>query len=886
MKSLSTSEIRSRFLAYFEAKGHRAVRSASLVPVGDPTLLFTNAGMNQFKEVFLGRETRDYVRATSAQKCVRAGGKHNDLENVGFTARHHTFFEMLGNFSFGDYFKRDAIRYAWEFLTGEMGLPVDRLWITVFRDDDEAAEIWEQDVGVAPERIGRLGEKDNFWQMGDTGPCGPCSEIHFYQGDHLPCGEPECLGVECECDRYLEIWNLVFMQFDRDAEGVLHPLPSPSIDTGMGLERIAAVVQGHDSNYDINLFREIIASVETLSGKTYGATVGDDDVSMRVIADHARATAFLVGDGVLPAPDGRGYVLRRIMRRAIRHGQRLGLEELFLARVCEGVIDAMRAAYPELEEQRAFIVKVAEQEEQSFRRTLDRGLKILDQALAGLAAGAVVPGEVAFKLYDTYGFPLDLTEVICRERGYTVDTRGFEAALEAQRAGSEWKGSGESADAAAHKLLAEKLGPTEFLGYESEAGEAKVVAILRGGEAVESAGAGEQVEVALDRTPFYGEGGGQVGDTGTLWLTPDHDAGSVEVADTTKPSGLFLHHGRVEGGTLKVGATVYPAVDTERRRRIRANHSATHLLQLVLKQVLGDHVKQAGSLVAPELLRFDYTHFEAPTPEQLAEVERRLNDYVSRNAATATEVLPFDEAKGRGAIAMFGEKYGDVVRTVRIGEDSLELCGGTHVHRAGDIGLFKIRQRELDLRRGAAADRLHPGRGRAPRAGRGARPPRGGGDDEGEPPGGRQEGRAVAAPDQGAGEAGPGPRAAPGHRPRGGRDGRCPGGERGEGPLHPHRNLGSQAPPGARRQAAGSARQRGGGPGRRARGQGHAAGGGDPRPHPAAQGARSHQGDRADGRRQGRGQARSRPGRRHRAGPPRRGPVPGLRADPRGVRSR
>ena len=526
--------------------------------------------------------------------------------------------------------------------------------------------------------------------MGDTGPCGPCSEIHFYQGDHLPCGEPECLGVECECDRYLEIWNLVFMQFDRDAEGVLHPLPSPSIDTGMGLERIAAVVQGHDSNYDIDLFREIIASVETLSGKTYGATVGDDDVSMRVIADHARATAFLVGDGVLPAPDGRGYVLRRIMRRAIRHGQRLGLEELFLARVCEGVIDAMRAAYPELEEQRAFIVKVAEQEEQSFRRTLDRGLKILDQALAGLAAGAVVPGEVAFKLYDTYGFPLDLTEVICRERGYTVDTRGFEAALEAQRAGSEWKGSGESADAAAHKLLAEKLGPTEFLGYESEAGEAKVVAILRGGEAVESAGAGEQVEVALDRTPFYGEGGGQVGDTGTLWLTPDHDAGSVEVADTTKPSGLFLHHGRVEGGTLKVGATVYPAVDTERRRRIRANHSATHLLQLVLKQVLGDHVKQAGSLVAPELLRFDYTHFEAPTPEQLAEVERRLNDYVSRNAATATEVLPFDEAKGRGAIAMFGEKYGDVVRTVRIGEDSLELCGGTHVHRAGDIGLFKI----------------------------------------------------------------------------------------------------------------------------------------------------------------------------------------------------
>ena len=690
MKSLSTSEIRRRFLAYFEARDHRVVRSASLVPVGDPTLLFTNAGMNQFKEVFLGRETRDYVRATSSQKCVRAGGKHNDLENVGFTARHHTFFEMLGNFSFGDYFKRDAIRYAWEFLTSEMGLPVDRLWITVFRDDDEAAEIWEQDVGVASERIGRLGEKDNFWQMGDTGPCGPCSEIHFYQGDHLPCAEETCLGVECECDRYLEIWNLVFMQYDRDAEGVLHPLPSPSIDTGMGLERIAAVVQGHDSNYDIDLFREIIASVETLSGKTYGATAGDDDVSMRVIADHARATAFLVGDGVLPAPDGRGYVLRRIMRRAIRHGQRLGLEALFLARVCEGVIDAMRAAYPELEEQRAFIVKVAEQEEQSFRRTLDRGLKILDQALSELAPGAVLPGDVAFKLYDTYGFPLDLTEVICRERGFTVDTRGFEAALQAQRAGSEWKGSGEAADTAVHKQLAEELGPTEFLGYETERGEGKVLAILREGHQVDRAEVGDRVEVVLDRTPFYGEGGGQIGDTGTLWLGTDPAAGSVKVEDTLKPSGLFIHRGVIEVGTLKRGATVHPAVDGERRRRIRANHSATHLLQLTLKQVLGDHVKQAGSLVSDELLRFDYTHFEAPTPEQLAEVERRLNDYVSRNAETTTEVLPFDEAKGRGALAMFGEKYGEVVRTVRIGDDSLELCGGTHVHRAGDIGLFKI----------------------------------------------------------------------------------------------------------------------------------------------------------------------------------------------------
>jgi alanyl-tRNA synthetase len=689
MNVLSTAEIRARFLAFFEARDHRVVRSASLVPANDPTLLFTNAGMNQFKEVFLGREQRDYRRATSSQKCVRAGGKHNDLEVVGFTGRHHTFFEMLGNFSFGDYFKEAAIAYAWAFLTEELGIPEERLWVSVFRDDDEAEGIWLEKIGVPKDRVLRLGEKDNFWQMGETGPCGPCSEIHFDQGDGVPCPEEAegraCTGVECECDRVLEVWNLVFMQFDRDAEGNLNPLPAPSIDTGMGLERVSAVVQGKTTNYEIDLLREIIATVESLSGKSYGEDT-DDDVSMRVIADHARATTFLVGDGVLPAADGRGYVLRRIMRRAIRHGKRLGFESAFFGKVCEKVIATMGEAYPELFEQAAFILKVAEQEEAAFRRTLDRGLKLLEEALTDVAEGEVLSGEVAFKLYDTYGFPVDLTQVICQERGRRVDLEGFENALARQRASSEWKGSGESAVDAAYKALAETHGETVFTGYEGPTGEGRVLALLEEGSAVESAGAGTIVDVVLDRTPFYGESGGQVGDTGTLRA----EGTELAVEDARKPAGLIVHRAKVVSGEIRVGQDLVAEVDAERRRRIKANHSATHMLHKVLKEVLGEHVKQAGSLVAPDLFRFDYTHFEAPTADELEEIERRVNDMVARNEPTNVKVVSFDEAREMGAVAMFGEKYGEVVRTVHIGGRSLELCGGTHVERAGDVGLFKI----------------------------------------------------------------------------------------------------------------------------------------------------------------------------------------------------
>jgi len=702
MNAKTAAEIREAFLRFFEQQGHRRVPSSSLVPHADPTLLFTNAGMVQFKDVFTGREKRDYTRATTAQKCVRAGGKHNDLENVGFTARHHTFFEMLGNFSFGDYFKKDAIAWGWEFVTSPrwLGLDRSRLAATVFAGegslpwDEEAFELWKGQ-GVAPERIHKLGAKDNFWAMGDTGPCGPCSEIHYFQGNDIPCAEEKagrpCQGVACDCDRWLEIWNLVFMQFERSADGNLTPLPKPSIDTGAGLERMASVAQGKRSNYDTDLFQNIIRAIEKLAGKRYGASE-DDSVSMRVIADHARATTFLVGDGVLPSNEGRGYVLRRIMRRGIRHGKRLGLEKLFLADVCSAVIEEMGAAYPEIRENRAFIAKVASQEEESFRRTLDKGLQILEEEMARLveAKEKVVPGKVAFQLYDTFGFPMDLTRVIAGERGVGVDEAGFDRHMAEQRARSEWKGSGEQAVGDLHKQIAAEIGEVHFLGYETPVAKAEVKAIIANGARAAKATKGDTVEVVTAATPFYGESGGQVGDVGAI----EGPNGAVAVKDAQRPvPGLVAHVGVVEAGEIAVGDVVQLAVDDARRDLIRANHSATHLLQFALREKLGDHVKQAGSVVAPDYLRFDFSHFQPIADEDLAAIERRVNELVRENAATDTSVLELDKARQSGAMMIFGEKYGDVVRVVRIGP-SKELCGGTHVRRTGDIAFFKIASEE------------------------------------------------------------------------------------------------------------------------------------------------------------------------------------------------
>jgi alanyl-tRNA synthetase len=702
MKNRSAADIREAFLRFFEERAHRRVQSSGLVPQNDPTLLFTNAGMVQFKDVFTGREKRDYSRATTAQKCVRAGGKHNDLENVGFTARHHTFFEMLGNFSFGDYFKKEAVAWAWEFVTGPdwLGLDEKRLAATVFSGegtlpwDEEAYELWKGQ-GVPPERIHKLGAKDNFWSMGETGPCGPCSEIHFFQGDDIPCAEEKagrgCSGVACDCDRWLEIWNLVFMQFERQADGTLEPLPKPSIDTGAGLERMASVAQGKRSNYDTDLFQEIIRGIERLAGKRYGRGA-DDDVSMRVIADHARATTFLVGDGVLPSNEGRGYVLRRIMRRAIRHGKRLGLERLFLAEVCGSVIGQMGAAYPEIRENRAFVLKVAEQEEEGFRRTLDKGLAILEEEMSRLASRRekVIPGRVAFQLYDTFGFPMDLTRVIAAERGLSVDEAGFDRAMAEQRARSEWKGSGETAVTELHKQIAAELGEVAFLGYEKPRARAEVKALIAGGARAARARKGDRVEVVTDGTPFYGESGGQVGDTGSI-AAP---GGRVRVTDAQRPvPGLVVHLGEVEEGEVAVGDEVELAVDEERRDLIRANHSATHLLHHALRERLGEHVKQAGSVVAPDHLRFDFSHFQPLSEAELFEVERRVNELVRQNVATETAVLQLEAARRSGAMMIFGEKYGDTVRVVRLGP-SQELCGGIHVRRTGDINFFKITSEE------------------------------------------------------------------------------------------------------------------------------------------------------------------------------------------------
>jgi len=708
-KPLNGKEIRKAFLSFFEGKGHRIVRSASLVPANDPTLLFTNAGMVPFKDVFTGREKRDYLRAASVQKCVRAGGKHNDLENVGFTARHHTFFEMLGNFSFGDYFKEEAIAFAWEFLTKVLRLPPERLAVTVFAGegeipaDEEAERIWQQVAGLPPERIQRMGAADNFWMMGDVGPCGPSSEIHWHQGDDLPCEEEaegrSCKGVACDCDRWLEIWNLVFMQFDRDETGRLSPLPRPSIDTGAGLERLAAVLQGKRSNYETDLFRAIIDPVAEMAGIHYDDAPEEMRVSTRVIADHARATAFLVADGVLPSNEGRGYVLRRIMRRAIRHGTRLGLDDVFFHRVCQAVIRQMSDVYPELAENESLIVEVARSEEEGFRRTLSRGLALIRSEIdARRGQTPILPGDVVFKLYDTYGFPVDLTRVIAKEQGFLIDEDGFRRLLEEQRQRSTFAGSGEKAIGDLYLELASRLGDTVFLGYEGEGteGEGKVLAIIRDGHLVEEAAAGDAVEIVLDRTPFYGESGGQVGDTGILTGSRGGTRATraeleVQIRDTQKPVGnLIVHRGRVVSGILRVGERVEARVDAARRQAIRLNHSATHLLHRALQEVVGPHVRQAGSVVAPDYLRFDYTHFQGLDPETLEAVEARVNEMIRDNAEATTREMPLDEAKASGAVALFGERYGDVVRVVQVHPRSKELCGGTHVRRTGEIGLFKI----------------------------------------------------------------------------------------------------------------------------------------------------------------------------------------------------
>ncbi len=696
MNALSTSQIRTKFLDFFEARGHKRVASSALVPRNDPTLLFTNAGMVQFKDVFTGREARPYTRATTAQKVVRAGGKHNDLDNVGHTARHHTFFEMMGNFSFGDYFKEDAIQFAWELITRGLGLSTERLAVTIFKGEEgiprdaEARAIWEKVSNLPPERIQELGKKDNFWSMGDTGPCGPCSEIHYFQGNDFPCSAPICLGVACDCDRWLEIWNLVFMQFERSADGTLAPLPKPSIDTGAGLERLAAVVQGVKSNYDTDLFRGLIAAVQKLSGRKYGAGSAEDDVAMRVIADHARATTFLVGDGVLPSNEGRGYVLRRIMRRAIRYGTRLGLEKPFLYEACHAVILAMAEAYPDLSENQAFILEVAQREEESFRRTLGKGLALIQEAFDAFDASAakkILPGEVVFKLYDTYGFPRDLTEIVARERGFEIDDAGYEKALAEQRERSEFRGSGEKAVGVLYTALAQKHPATDFRGYQSTQASGRVLELLLAGQSVASAKVGDEIELIADKTPVYGESGGQVGDAGVA----RGSQGVLQIFDAQKPAGgLIVHRAKVTEGAVVAGETLAFEVDVERRARTRANHSATHLLHWALKEVLGPHVKQAGSVVHPDYLRFDYAHFQPLPPEQIWEIEKMVNAEVRRNAQAATEVLDLEAARHSGAVALFGEKYGDRVRVVQMGPFSRELCGGTHVGRTGDVGFFKI----------------------------------------------------------------------------------------------------------------------------------------------------------------------------------------------------
>ncbi len=691
--TMTGSEIRESFLKFFEGKGHARVASSSLVPKDDPTLLFTNAGMVQFKNCFLGLEDRGYHRAVTSQKCVRAGGKHNDLENVGVTARHHTFFEMLGNFSFGDYFKAEAIAWSWEYLTGVMALPKEKLWVTIYRDDDEAFRIWNEKMGVPAERIIRMGEKSNFWMMGETGPCGPCSEIIYDQGEGTGCGKPTC-DVHCECDRHLEIWNLVFTQFDRDASGKLTPLPKPNIDTGMGLERLAAVVQGVKSNYESDLFAGIIRFIEKISGRAYKKNE-EDDISIRVIADHSRSVTFLIGDGVLPSNEGRGYVLRRILRRAARHGKLLGMGRPFLHEVCGVVIDEMKGAYPDLADKAAFIRKAVESEEQRFIETLDAGLRILQEEVTALkgAGKEVIPGEIVFKLYDTFGFPTDLTADIVRKDGLSLDMDGFEKAMANQRekARESWRGSGEEAISEVYHRLSVEGIASEFVGYgcSGESFESQVTAILKQGQPVGEIADGDAAEIIVAKTPFYGEIGGQVGDTGLI----EGDGFLFEVADAQRPlDHLISHVGRLRHGKIRVGDTVRLTVDDETRQATEANHSGTHLLQAALKTVLGEHVKQSGSLVDSERLRFDFTHFSRIEEGELRRVETLVNRMIRANVPVETAVMPLDEAVKTGATAVFDEKYGETVRVVEMTGFSSELCGGTHVARTGDIGFFKIVQ--------------------------------------------------------------------------------------------------------------------------------------------------------------------------------------------------
>ncbi|WP_286913670.1 alanine--tRNA ligase [Pseudomonas sp. UBA6315] len=681
---MKSAEIREAFLRFFEEQGHTRVASSSLIPNNDPTLLFTNAGMNQFKDCFLGAEKRAYTRAVSSQKCVRAGGKHNDLENVGYTARHHTFFEMLGNFSFGDYFKRDAITFAWTFLTSDkwLNLPKEKLWVTVYASDDEAYDIWTKEVGVPAERMVRIGDNkgapyasDNFWTMGDTGPCGPCTEIFYDHGADIwggPPGSPEEDG-----DRYIEIWNNVFMQFNRTADGVLHPLPAPSVDTGMGLERISAVMQHVHSNYEIDLFQNLLSA----AAKAIGCS-NDGQASLKVVADHIRSCGFLIADGVLPSNEGRGYVLRRIIRRACRHGNKLGAKGSFFYQIVAALAAEMGEAFPELKSQQAHIERVLKAEEEQFAKTLEQGLRILEQDLAQLK-GNVVPGDVVFKLYDTYGFPMDLTADIARERELTIDEAGFEREMDAQRE----RARSASAFGMDYNSLVKVDTATDFLGYEATEGQGKIIALYKDGQSVDQLGEGEEGVVVLDRTPFYAESGGQVGDSGYLQA----GAARFDVRDTTKTGGAFLHHGVVANGALVIGSPVEAKVDAQVQHATSLNHSATHLLHEALRQVLGDHVQQKGSLVDSQRLRFDFSHFEAVKPEQIKALEDIVNREVRKNTPVETEITDIETAKRKGAMALFGEKYGDTVRVLSMGVDfSVELCGGIHAKRTGDISLFKI----------------------------------------------------------------------------------------------------------------------------------------------------------------------------------------------------
>ena len=672
----TSAELREKFLKYFEAHEHTIVPSSPLVPGNDPTLLFTNAGMVQFKDVFLGTDKRNYTRATTSQRCVRAGGKHNDLENVGYTARHHTFFEMLGNFSFGEYFKREAIHYAWDFLTNVIGLPADKLWVTVYADDDEAADIWLQDIKVDPRKFTRIATSDNFWSMGDTGPCGPCSEIFYDHGPEIEGGPPGT--PEEDGDRYIEIWNLVFMQYNRDASGHMEPLPRPSVDTGMGLERLAAILQNVHNNYDIDLFRALIAVAAKLTG-----TEDLSNKSLRVIADHIRSCAFLVVDGVLPSNEGRGYVLRRIIRRAARHGHQLGCKKPFFYQLVEALDHEMGDAYPELRQNRGHVERVLQKEEQRFAETLEQGMRILEDSIAQLD-GDTIDGATAFKLYDTYGFPVDLTADVAREKGLTVDLDGFDVEMEAQRARAR---ASSQFNAVSDSFKLDHFSVSEFLGYDQLQADAGVIAILQNDKEIDQLENGDQAIVVLDSTPFYAESGGQVGDIGRISIGEDT---VFSVSDTQKQKDVYLHIGHLISGELATGDKINASVDENYRSAVVLNHSATHLMHAALRRVLGDHVQQKGSLVDAEKLRFDFSHYQSLDPAEMVKIETLVNDQIRANLQTESDLMDMESARNTGAMALFGEKYGDVVRVLRIGSDSVELCGGTHVQRAGDIGLFKI----------------------------------------------------------------------------------------------------------------------------------------------------------------------------------------------------